>query len=220
MKSREFGKLVLTALIWLALCPAVPGQKVLKNEDILRMAQVGFGDAVIIAKIEGSPTDFKVGLDDLMDLKKKGLSDAVIAAMVRKTGNEPGRAAADDGKTMVFVADSESWAMSGGIGGNDAAFAGSFSGGAKPQTAEVIKTFHEKCPEFPVTIEKSKSDYFVILDHEGGKGLLRKDTKIAVFDRDGVSVLAKSTRTVGGAVEAACRAIRKVTSKSKSGAGS
>jgi hypothetical protein len=44
------------------------------------------------------------------------------------------------------------------------------AGGARPQTAEIIKTLNERCPEFTVTNNLAKADSVVTLDHEGGKG--------------------------------------------------
>jgi hypothetical protein len=47
------------------------------------------------------------------------------------------------------------------------------AGGARPQTAEIIKTFGERCPGVMVNNIQVKTDYIVLLDHEGGKGVLR-----------------------------------------------
>jgi hypothetical protein len=47
----------------------------------------------------------------------------------------------------------------------------------------------------------------VLLDREGGKGLLRRDNKIAVFDREGDLLHSGSTRSLGNAVKDACEAI-------------
>ena len=56
-----------------------------------------------------------------------------------------------DGKTRVFVTDSQSWETRGGssAGGNKNGWGGSswMAGGARPQTAEIIKTLNERCPE-------------------------------------------------------------------------
>jgi len=98
--------------------------------------------------------------------------------------------------------------MSGGFAGGGGAGAGVTSGGARPQTAEIIKTFRERCPDLEATMEKEKADYFVILDHEGGKGLIRNDNKVVVFDSTGISVYSGSTRMLGNAVKDACNEIR------------
>lgn len=113
-------------------------------------------------------------------------------------------------KPRVFVTDSNSWEMRGAVGGSDSAFGGASEGGARPQTAEVIKTFGQRCPEVIVNNRANASDYIVELDHEGGKGLLRHKDKIAVFVRtSGDSIFSKSTLSVGGSVEDACGAITK-----------
>jgi hypothetical protein len=109
----------------------------------------------------------------------------------------------------VFVTDSKSWEISGGFGGSSAGFAGHTSGGARPQTAEIIKTFGEKCSGVTVNNRLERADYVVLLDHEGGKGWIRKDNKVAVFNREGDSIVSKSTRSLGGSVETACGAIMK-----------
>ncbi|HSA91604.1 MAG TPA: PEGA domain-containing protein [Terriglobales bacterium] len=107
----------------------------------------------------------------------------------------------------VFVTDSKSWEVSGGFAGTSEGFAGGTSGGARPQTAEIIKTFGEKCSGVTINNRPDRADYVVLLDHEGGKGWIRKDNKVAVFNRDGDSIVSKSTRSLGGSVETACEAI-------------
>jgi hypothetical protein len=108
----------------------------------------------------------------------------------------------------VFITDSKSWEVGGGFGGGDDAVVGSVKGGARPQTAEIMKTFGKRCPEATVTIKREKADYIIVLDHEGGKNLLRRDNKVAVFNSDGDMIYSGSTRMLGNAVKNACRAVR------------
>lgn len=92
--------------------------------------------------------------------------------------------------------------------GSSAGFGGAAAGGARPQTGEIIKTFGEKCPQVLVNNIQAKADYVVVLDHEGGNGLLRHKNKVAVFGRlNGDAVVSKSTLSLGGSVETACEAI-------------
>jgi protein-tyrosine-phosphatase len=94
-------------------------------------------------------------------------------------------------------------AASGGTG------AGAVRGGARPQTAEIVKTFGERCPDVLVNNIQEKADYIVLLDHEGGKGVLQHKNKVAVFARvSGDSVVSKSTLSLGGSVQEACGAIK------------
>ena len=109
----------------------------------------------------------------------------------------------------VYVEESRSWEMKGGVGGTADGFGGATSGGARPQTAEIIKTFSERCENVIVNNKKEKADYVVLLHHEGGKDLVRRDNKVVVFNRDGDSILSHSTRSLGNAVSDACVAITK-----------
>jgi hypothetical protein len=112
-------------------------------------------------------------------------------------------------KPRVFVSDSRSWAASGGFAGVAEPVGGGSSGGARPQTAEIMKTFGERCPESVVTIKREKADYVIILDHEGGKGFLRRDNKFALFNKDGDAIKSGSTRSLGNSVKDACEALKK-----------
>lgn len=115
----------------------------------------------------------------------------------------------DSNRARVFISDSQSWEMSGGGGGSSSGFGGATKGGARPQTAEIIKTFGERCPDVVVNNKQDKADYVVLLDHEGGKSNLGRDNKVAVFNKDGDSILSHSTRSLGNAVKDACEAISK-----------
>jgi hypothetical protein len=114
----------------------------------------------------------------------------------------------DANKPRVYVTDSDSWETKGAVGGNSSGFGGASEGGARPQTAEVIKTFGERCPQVVINQRADMSQYVVRLEHEGGKGYLRKDNKVAVFVRQsGDSIFSKSTMSLGGSVQDACAAI-------------
>ena len=119
--------------------------------------------------------------------------------------------AADSGeKPRVFVSDSQSWSIGSHSGGGGGAFASRTAGGARPQTAEIIKTLGERCPQVVVNNIQEKADYIVVLDHEGGKGALSHKNKVAVFARvSGDSIVSKSTVSLGGSVQNACEAIQK-----------
>src|SRR3954470_4593798 len=109
----------------------------------------------------------------------------------------------------VYVEESQSWEVKGATGGSEDGFGGEVSGGARPQTAEIIKTFSERCGNVIVNNKKERADYVVLLHHEGGKDLVRRDNKVVVFNRDGDSILSRSTRSLGNAVNDACTAIVK-----------
>jgi hypothetical protein len=196
------------------------------NARVIEMSKLGLDDDIIIARIKHGICLFQLGDANLMDLKKGGVSAKVIAAMLDAAPGTPTAEssvtnaisvapnpapAPSDGKVRVFVTDSQSWETRGGsaAGGNKNGWGGSswMAGGARPQTAEIIKTLNERCPEFTITNNLAKADFVVTLDHEGGKGLLAHRNKIAVFNRDGDDIFSNSTRELGNAVKDACRAM-------------
>lgn len=112
-------------------------------------------------------------------------------------------------KARVFITDSQSWETRGGGGGSSSGFGGGAAGGARPQTAEIIKTFGERCPDVTTNNIQAKANYIVVLDHEGGKSFLAHRNKVAVFTRvSGDSIVSKSTYSLGASVQVACEAIR------------
>jgi hypothetical protein len=189
------------------------------NARVVEMAKLGLDDDIIIVRIKHGNCDFQLSDSDLLELKKSGVSSKVVAAMldaapVTSASAEPASTPEpSDGKVRVFVTDSQSWETrgSGGGGGNKNGWGGasSFSGGARPQTAEIIKTINQRCPELTVTNILGKADFVLTLDHEGGKGLLAHRNKIAVFNRDGDDIFSNSTRELGNAVKDACQAMLK-----------
>jgi PEGA domain len=135
----------------------------------------------------------------------------LVLASIRTTlAQENQKVSSTPEKARVFITDSESWEMSGHSGGAGGAFGGEAHGGARPQTAEIVKTFGQRCPQVVTNNIQTNSDYIVVLDHEGGKGFLKHKNKVAVFNRvNGDSVVSKSTLSLGGSVQTACEAIDK-----------
>jgi len=202
-----FSTLLITIMMF-----AAQGQseKILTNEDVLELIEAGLSLDLIVTMIETSRSEFDTGSTTILELKKAEVPDKVLQAMVRAAAAPKPYDPTADNQLLIYVSDSDSWSMSGAFGGGG----GVVSGGARPQTAEIIKTFRERCPDLEATMEKEKTDYFVILDHEGGyttplQLMTRKDNKVVVFDSTGTSVYSGSTRSLGNAVKDACNEIRK-----------
>ncbi len=204
-----FATLFITIMMF-----AAPGQseKILTNEDVLELIEAGLSSDLVVTMIETSRSEFDTDLTTILELKKREVPDTVLQAMVKAAAAPKPYDPTADNQLLIYVSDSDSWSMSGGFAGGGSstvgAVAGVTSGGARPQTAEIIKTFRERCPDLEATMEKEKADYFVILDHEGGKGWIRNDNKVVVFDSTGISVYSGSTRLLGNAVKDACNEIR------------
>ena len=69
-------------------------QDILTNKDLLQMAELGMGDAIIISRIENANNDFDVTTPALLVLKKAGLNDAVLAKVI-EAGNNAARKVVD-----------------------------------------------------------------------------------------------------------------------------
>ncbi len=209
--------------------PITPSSRLLSNNDISEMASSGLSAEVLIAKIKSTACDFDTTPAALKNLKAGGVPDKVILAMVEAPVGQPKGVlpapapetlssippsptpGPSDGKTRVLVTDSQSWESRGGssAGGSRNGWGSSswFAGGARPQTAEIIKTLNQRCPEITVTNRLDKADFVLTLDHEGGKGLLQHHNKIAVFNKDGDVIFSKSTISLGNSVKDACQVI-------------
>jgi hypothetical protein len=111
-------------------------------------------------------------------------------------------------KPRLFIEESTSWEVNGSAGTDYGTGGGVITGGARGQTAEVIKTFRQRCPEFTITNKRERADYVLTFDHEGGKRIWEKDNKFAVFDREGDAVESGSARSLGSAVKAVCEALK------------
>ena len=133
---------------------------------------------------------------------------AICAAALAQ--NPPSSQPPTTDKPRVFITDSQSWEMSGSGGGANGAWGAQTHGGARPQTAEIIKTFGQRCPQVMVNNKQDVADCIVLLDHEGGKGWLRHKDKVAVFQKlSGDVVVSHSTLSLGGSVKDACEGIAK-----------
>ena len=158
-----------TVLLTITLFGVQGDEKILTNETVLELIEAGFSPDLIVTMIETSRSDFDVDFETILELKKTEVPDQVLQAMLKAAAAPKPYDPTSDNQMLIFVSDSESWSLSGGFAGfgnSTGAAAGGIRGGASPQTAEIIKTFRERCPDLEATMDKEKADYFVILDHE------------------------------------------------------
>ena len=84
-RRESAGALILLALMWIGSSWAGVQEKPLDNAEIIKLAKLEMGDAVIIAKIKSAKeVKFDTSTDDLVKLKEAGVSQAVIAAMLER----------------------------------------------------------------------------------------------------------------------------------------
>ena len=83
------------ALCLLALTVTVSHaqQAALNNDAVVKLAKSGVGDELVVATINAQPGNYSLTTDDMLALKKAGVSDKVIGAMIVKA-NAPAAAPA------------------------------------------------------------------------------------------------------------------------------
>jgi hypothetical protein len=75
--------LILVGMLGLSLPgPTAVAQEVLTNDSVIQMVKAGLPEAVVIAKIKSTATKFDLKTDSLVSLKKAGITDKVLEAMV------------------------------------------------------------------------------------------------------------------------------------------
>ena len=99
---------VLVLLLVAAVSLSLPGatslaQEVLTNDSVIQMVKAGLPEAVVIAKIKGTASKFDLKTDSLVGLKKAGVSDKVLEAMV-SAGSAPAAAATTPAPTTAMPA--------------------------------------------------------------------------------------------------------------------
>ncbi|HEV7766022.1 MAG TPA: hypothetical protein VGQ76_13540 [Thermoanaerobaculia bacterium] len=82
---------LLIGMLALALPVASRTEAPLTNSEIVKLWKAGLGDEIIIAKIDGAgKAAFALDTDNLIELKKSGVSQGVISAMLRKAAGRSG----------------------------------------------------------------------------------------------------------------------------------
>jgi hypothetical protein len=104
---------VLVAMMALSLPAATSlAQEVLTNESVVQMIKAGLPESVVITKIRSTPTKFDLRTESLVSLKKSGVSDKVLEAMMT-----PGTAAGAPAATPAPAAAAPAPAAATGAGG-------------------------------------------------------------------------------------------------------
>ena len=86
MKRRSYFR-VLFLLSVFVMFGEISAQavEILTNADVVSMAQSNLGEDLIVAKIKESKSAFDVSVIGLVNLKKSGVSDEIIRAMMEKS---------------------------------------------------------------------------------------------------------------------------------------
>jgi len=191
-------------LMVIALCAAASmaqeagaSRPVLTNRDVETLADAGFSEDFLFERIGASRPEFDTTADAVAELKKHGVKEDVIRAMLlsRASGSSPAKPGFD-GLTQpirVFV---------------------QVSSGAEShsQTAEVVHTFAANCPALMVTSRRDAAAFLVVLDRTPGKLLHPATNRMVVFDHSGDTVYG-SERALPKAVREFCAVAQSTATK-------
>jgi hypothetical protein len=76
-------RLTLLVVAFIAVSPA-QAQQGLTNTDIIKMQSAGLSENIILSSVNTQPAAYDTSTDGLLALKKAGVSDAVVAAMISR----------------------------------------------------------------------------------------------------------------------------------------
>lgn len=93
-------KLFLTAVVCCLLCAPAYAQRLqppLTNASVVKLVRAGFKDKTVIAIINSRASSFKLEPEELIELKRNGVSENIILAMLSQDGS--------------FVLDDDDWSI-------------------------------------------------------------------------------------------------------------
>lgn len=71
----------------------------LNNESVIKLVDAGFSEGTIIKRIEESPADFDLSTAKLLELRRRRVTDAIIAAMTAAMSDESETKSTSPGRT-------------------------------------------------------------------------------------------------------------------------
>jgi hypothetical protein len=177
----------------------------LNNAAILKLNSSGLSENLIVQTIAANPGHYDTGTDALISLKKAGLSDREVAAMLLKNATPAPSALPAD----IAVADGTTAPLDPNAKPRLYLQAESHGNGYKAhrdQSMEMSRDFEKNCPAVRISINQSVSDYTVILNHvEAG---FSRDNQIQIADKNGDLISrTKEGGSISGDVKKACVSI-------------
>lgn len=85
--KRSLIHLFLVLFLFLTI-PVLAQIETLSNKDVILMTQAGLSRDLIVTKIRDTGGDYDISAAALIELKKSGVADEAIAAMMEKAGNQ------------------------------------------------------------------------------------------------------------------------------------
>lgn len=128
----------------------------------------------------------------------------IVPAGQAQSGDEKEKKAEGAIRPLVYVMPNA--LMNPGTNDNSQVVVDSSHNGKEPQVAKIYQELQRRheCQPFAANMIKEKADYFLLLQHGGGKG-----NRWAVSDRSGNVVASGESMMLGNSVKDACLAMEK-----------
>lgn len=219
MRYRRTAIAILMAFS--TLCMA---QQALNNDTIIKMHSAGLGDDILISTINSQPGMYLVSADDLVILKKAGISDKVIGTMISKNSgsSQPVVSTTNAGtpptQNQATTSPTASQTLAPVVRQPDSSVPeprvflqavshGDTQNARRDQSMEMSKDFEKDCPGVKITILQQMADYTVVLNHIE-IGAFVRDNQIQVANKDGDLISkTKEGGSIEGGVKKACTLI-------------
>jgi len=107
-------KAAILAAVFLLVVPSLALAN-LSIDDVLYLTKAGIGDEVIIAEIQASGQLFRLDAEEIVELRREGVSEAVITALIRTAEGGPSEPGSDlriaeHPSTSIIVTGMSAWA--------------------------------------------------------------------------------------------------------------
>ena len=151
---------------------AAPAEAVMTNKDVVKLVQAGIPENIVVQKIQTSKTKFDTSVDGLLELKKGGVSDNLIAFIMNPNAAPP--AAAPPPAPAPTAAPPPAANPNPGAGGPA-------SNRAQPVAANVTNVAMKTQPEQHAEITQAPKNFGVYIEQNGElKPIGRIQTKVQI----------------------------------------
>jgi hypothetical protein len=215
---------ILTLILFSAATIAFAQDETLNNRIVIEMSQAGLSSELIVRKISTSQTRFDVSAKGLIDLKKAGVDDIIIGAMIERSDipAAPAGSPTSSDSTAPGFSDSASLPVASSDAIMNSAKTIAFGKSSLQPSRQALEKELLKRKDFQqlnLTIERYKAtaDLFVDIGFVSGS-LITHRYVYRVYDRrSGVVVAAGETTSWGSLAENLARHIAKSLTAARSG---
>jgi hypothetical protein len=177
------------------------------NDSVLKLTSSGLGEDLIVQTINATPGHYDTSTDGLIALKKAGLTDREVAAMLLKNT----AAATTPAVIPAATTPTDTPAATGDASTKPRIYLQSESHGVtlksrRDQSMEMSKDFEKNCPAVRITINPAMAAYTIMLNHVEGD--FSRTNQFQIADKNG-DLISKTKQggTISGDVKRACAII-------------